>query len=70
MKNLKDIATTIAGLMGSYAFYVGEENLKGKVLPSWVNISATICGLLAPSIIGYFSGKNPDGTTKTPDQLK
>lgn len=69
MKNLKDIATTIAGVMGFIAVAIVGLIAKGVVLPAWITTVGIICGALSPIILGYFGGKNADGTTKTPEQL-
>lgn len=70
MKNIKDIATTIAGVMGFIAVAIAALFANGIVLPAWVNTIGIACGALSPIILGYFSGKNADGSSKTPEQLK
>jgi hypothetical protein len=70
MKNLKDIATTICGLLivvtggivvAAHANYI-------IVTPDVVNTCA-IVGVIAASVISYFTGKNPDGSRKSPEQI-
>lgn len=65
MKNLKDTATTIAGIMGAVAVGIGTmAATPDLVLPTWIKTIGVICGALSPVILGYFSGKNADGTPK------
>lgn len=60
MSNIKDKVTTIAGLTGALCTAVLAIN----GLPEVIHVTAA--GLLAVSValIGYFNGKNADGTTK------
>jgi len=70
MSNLKDTITTIAGLLGAVA--VGLIALPADVigqLPSGIYVAAAIVAALSTSIIGFFNGRNADGTKKSIDQI-
>ena len=73
MKNLKDIATTIAGILGAIAFIGGTTiaslSQYNIPVPTIVTVIVGVCGAVSAGILGYFGGKNADGTTKTPEQL-
>ena len=65
MKNLKDKITNVAGVVVAICTVLLTAGQNGLVLPSWAN--STLGGLIAVSValIGYFTGKNPNGTTPT-----
>ena len=73
MTNLKDLMTTIAGVLGAVGTIGGTViaalSQQGITVPAIVTALAGICVTLSVAIIGYFGGKNSDGTTKTPAQL-
>jgi hypothetical protein len=73
MKNLKDLMTTIAGVLGFLSFVggiiMGVLTQNAVAIPKVFIIVVGICGALAAGLLGYFSGKNPDGTTKTSTQV-
>lgn len=67
--NLKDRLTTIAGLILALS---GTELLieqNGIVVPSSISITCKALGIISGSVIAFLTGKNPDGSTKTPEQV-
>ena len=73
MKNLKDIMTTIAGILGAIAFIGGTTiaylTQHGINTPPIVIVVVGVCGAVSAGILGYLGGKNPDGSTKTDSQI-
>jgi hypothetical protein len=69
MKNLKDTFSTIASVMIAMAGVVLALSQAGLTLPKWLNVLGIVLGVVGGSIIGILTGKNPDGTTKTADQV-
>lgn len=69
MKNLKDTVTTICGILIAVSGTVYTLTQAGIVLPTQVTTIATAVGIIAMAVLGYFTGKNPDGTKKTSDQI-
>ncbi len=67
--NLKDRLTTIAGIILALTGTVLTLEKAGVVLPSYVTTTATALGIIAGSVVAYLTGKSPDGTTKTPEQV-
>ena len=61
MENIKDILSTIAGLW--IALTVGFKT-NGIALPPTIETIAEIGTVISIVLLGYFQGKNPDGTTK------
>lgn len=67
MKNLKDILTTIAGfviLLSGTLLTIGEPTISLEYLGY-----CKIAGVAAASVIAYLTGKNPDGSTKSVEQI-
>ena len=69
MKNLKDTVTTICGLLIAVTGSVQVIIAMGVVLPQTVVSGSIIVGVVSMSVLGYFTGKNPDGSKKTPEQI-
>ena len=73
MKNLKDLMTTIAGVLGAIGTIGGTVIAvlvqQHFTVPPIVTAIAGVCVAVSAGILGYFGGKNSDGTTKTPEQL-
>jgi|YelNatPaOPRAMG01_1025707.scaffolds.fasta_scaffold56367_1 hypothetical protein len=71
MNNLKDKITNICGIIFAICTAILTTSASGAVaLPTWVN---GVCGILVAitgGLIGYFTGKTPAGTTKTPNQIQ
>jgi len=64
--NLKDILTTIIGVAQLVVNVVvqGIDAANGGKI-NWFSIGLSV----AVAVIGYFSGKNANGTTKSTDQV-
>lgn len=73
MSNLKDILTTISGILGSIGVLIvslsGELAKVSIVLPDWAQVVAGICTAVSVVVIGFLQGKNADGTTKSVNQI-
>ena len=69
MKNIKENLSTIIAILSALCGFLIVISGAGLHFPAWVII---ICGS-APSffttVIGILTGRNPDGTTKTPRQV-
>jgi nitrate/nitrite transporter NarK len=74
MNNIKDTLTTIAGVIGAIGAIGGTILVtlaqSGIQIPSYYTVIVGICVALSSGILGYFNGKNADGSSKTFDQLK
>ena len=70
MKNLKDTLTSIAGTVGFVGGLILSIAAAGVVLPAIVVTSAGVAVTASVAVIGYLTGKNPDGTTKTANQIQ
>ena len=73
--NIKNIATTIAGILGFIsllgATVLGVLSQYPTVhVPIFIIITLGVCGAVSVFLIGYFNGKNPNGTNKTPIQVQ
>lgn len=73
LSNIKDTLTTIAGILGALAVAgtgllvtLAQYNIP---VPNIYIILISVVGVLSTAILGYFNGKNPDGSSKTPDQI-
>ena len=70
MGNLKDTITNICGIIiaigGSILALVTVGTL---VLPTVVNTVLVVLVTVATALIGYFTGKQPDGAIKTTAQI-
>jgi hypothetical protein len=73
MDNIKDTMTTIAGYLGAFAFVsatiVGSLIQSGIVIPLFVTALIGACGAASVAILGWYNGKNPDGSKKTVAQI-
>ena len=70
MNNLKDILSTICGvIIAICGAGSGLIWLLGVTLPTWVSILAIALAGVAVIVLGLLQGKNPDGSTKTPEQI-
>jgi len=70
MKNLKDTVTTICGVIVAISGAIFTMTQSGVVLPSQLTTAATTAGAIAVAILAYFTGKNPDGSTKSAAQIE
>jgi len=69
MKNLKDSLTTAAGVLIAIGGLLLSLSTAGIVLPTWCKTLSVALPIIGGAIIGYFSGKNPNGSVKTPEQI-
>jgi VIT1/CCC1 family predicted Fe2+/Mn2+ transporter len=70
MQNIKDTLTTVAAVMAALAGAIFGIGAQGVILPAWLNTAAIVLGGLSVAIIGFLSGKLPNGTSKTPEQIE
>lgn len=67
MNNLKDTVTTICGIL--FAVCGAVIGIQTQVsLPAWLITAAVVIGAVCAAVTMYLTGKNPDGSKKTPDQ--
>jgi hypothetical protein len=69
MKNLKDNLSTICGilfLIGGAIVSVGATG--GIAEPTWLVSGAGILTAVSGAIVGFLTGKNPNGSTKSVEQ--
>lgn len=64
IKDFKNKATNIAGIMVLVAGVVASIATAGIALPAVVLTTATILGTTGLSVIAYLTGKNGDGSVK------
>ena len=69
MSNIKDTITNICGVVFVIAGAVAAVATAGVALPVWLTAGATTAAAVSAAIIGYFTGKAPNGTAKTPAQI-
>src|ERR1035437_9066291 len=74
MENIKDKMTTIAGILGAFAFISGTIVASivsnGITVPIYIIVIIGACGAASLGINGWYNGKTPDGKTKTPAQIE
>jgi hypothetical protein len=67
--NLKDTMTNVAAALAGIGTLLAGLNVVALHLPVWVTaIGGALVGVAAV-INGVYGGKNPDGSTKTTDQV-
>jgi hypothetical protein len=70
MLNYKDTATEICALIvGLAAATKGADSIWPSVIPVWILVTMYILGATATIYALHLIGKNPDGTSKTPEQI-
>lgn len=69
MTNLKDKVSTICGIIIALSGSVLTLEKAGIALPAAVTTGSAIAGAVALAILGYLTGKNPDGSAKSPEQV-
>lgn len=67
MKNLKDTLTTICGVLGLICGVIVTLPLDGAIITPTLKTIAGAIASLSIAIIGFMSGKNPNGSTKVID---
>jgi hypothetical protein len=70
MLNYKDTATEVcAAVVGLAAATKGADSIWPAVIPVWILVTMYIAGSAATIYGLHLIGKNPDGTSKTPEQI-
>lgn len=70
MLNYKDTATEICAVfVGLAAATKGADSIWPSVIPVWILVVMYIAGATATIYALHLIGKNPDGTSKTPEQI-
>jgi hypothetical protein len=71
MKNWKDILSSVCSLMfllGSAI--VGMPTLyPAIIMPKWLSVTAVVMIVLSGVLVAWMQGKNPNLTSKTPEQI-
>ena len=70
---IKNVMTNVAGIIGLIGVILGVviSGLAGShlTIPVWLTVITSCCVGLPIAIIGWYSGKNPDGSVKTMVQV-
>lgn len=69
IKDLKDKATTIAGILMLVSGLILGLPGQGVEVIGIVHDIAVVAGSLGAAVIAYLTGKNADGTKKRSDQI-
>lgn len=69
MNNLKDNLTTICGIIAAICSVLITTHIGGLNLPTWLITTCSVLSAISLAIIGFLTGKNPNGTTKTSVQI-
>jgi hypothetical protein len=67
--NIKDTLSTICGILILLGGALATINAAALHLPVWVTAAGGAMVAIGTAIIGILTGKNPDGSTKTPIQV-
>ena len=67
--NIKDTISTICGILIILGGALATINAAALHLPVWVTALGGAMATIGTAVIGILTGKNPDGTTKTTDQV-
>lgn len=70
MKNIKEILSTICAVVIAICGVMAGLNATVLGLPTWVTTVGIIGVAIGTAIIGVLTGRNPNGTTKTPIQVE
>lgn len=70
MKNFKDKATNVCGIVLFLAGIVATLVTAGVALPAVVITGATASAAVAGSVIAYLTGKDATGAVKTEEKVK
>ncbi len=70
MKNLKDKISTVCGIVLLISGCILSVTTAGVALPVVVVTSATLGASISGGLLAYLTGKNPDGSTKTVEQIE
>ena len=69
MKNLKSTLSTICGIIVVISGAILSLPQYGVEIPVTITAIAGTLSAISVGVIGYLTGKNPDGTPKTNDQV-
>ncbi len=69
MKDIKSTLSTICGVLGVIGGAILALPQYGIEVPAIVKAVAGTFVAMSVGVIGYLTGKNPDGTAKTTDQI-
>ena len=69
MKNLKDTLSTICAIAIAIGSVLSGVNVAVLHWPGWVTGLGAVMFALGTAVIGVLTGKNPDGSTKTQEQI-
>jgi membrane protein DedA with SNARE-associated domain len=64
MVNFKDQITNVCGIIFVVCGSISAVAASGVALPLWLTAGALTLAAISGAIIGYFTGKNPNGTQK------
>lgn len=67
--NVKDLISTICGVLIAILGAIVTAGQSGLVLPAWVTPVCIAGSTVCAAIVMYLTGKNPNLTTKTPLQV-
>lgn len=70
MGNIKDKLSTVATILASVSGVIIAIQTQGVTVPAWVNTIAVVFGAVSLGITSFLTGKNPDGSAKTPEQVQ
>lgn len=66
---LKDKITNICGIVFAICTFLVSGSISGLTLPSWMVTTAGLLAAVSGGIIGYFTGKKPDGTSVKSNEI-
>lgn len=69
MKDIKNTVTTICGLVVAVCGSLLAASFAAK-FPEWLQITLGALVAVATAVMGFYSGRNSDGTKKTPGQIE
>jgi len=67
--NLKDTLSTIAGVLFAVCTGIVTASASGVTLPSGLVAAAGTLAAISGAVIGFLTGKAPNATSKTPEQV-
>lgn len=68
-KNIKDKLSDICGVLLVISGCVLSVATAGVMIPVQIVTVATVAASVSGGVIAYLTGKNPDGTKKTQEQI-
>ena len=67
--NLKDTLSTVCGVVFAIGTAILGVAASGVVLPGWLTAGATAVIAIAGGVLGFLTGKNPNLSTKSAEQV-